>query len=115
MSIQRLLIVDSSLLQKDISVIQDCTQDNVASVTMDFSNLKECCGTIRGLVAGNRTFTYVGIVSHDKSLRDNSNTLLNAQFIKGLKGLFPLAGDRVNTGALDLFACTIDGHANVFV
>ena len=108
MSIRRLLIVDTDMAQQTIENISRCKQDEVVVVRMSFSDLRACCGTLHGLVAGGGRFTYVGVMTHGGNMVSSQDTLLSTPFLKGLQGLFPPIECRTDTCALDLFACDLD-------
>ena len=101
---RRLLLVDTDMGHETVDKIRAYKQDDVEFCNMSFSNLDECCGVMRDIVAGcGGSINYVGIATHEANLRGNS--LLNTRFIEGIRGLFPLPEDRVLTSALDFFAC----------
>ena len=108
MSIQRLLIVDTDMTQQAVEEIRQIKKDNVVMATMSFSDLSECCGTMRGLVANGGAFTFVGVMTHGDNMASSEHTLLDKRFITGLQSLFPSSQYRENTCALDLFACDLD-------
>ena len=96
---RRLLLVDTDMGHETVDKIRACKQDDVEFCNMSFSNLDECCGVMRDIVAGcGGSINYVGIATHEANLRGNS--LLNTRFIEGIRGLFPLPEDRVLTSAV---------------